>query len=247
MIFTFHPRHKYTVPERFFSGAFFCPKTRMAIFLGRKKNMYNSYCIVIFAGINTNSGSFEYPGRELVRRLKSANTDCSVNVLTIYPYDDSISGDTFSDTFQVVKNAYDLRGSTVSKMADAIMNNYSSEECIFFIGYSGGGIAATKTAEKLMRLEFPKISKIIRVGSPVLTVGKLLYGRTIDIILQGDPVSQLEIPRLFKNLRPYQCYLKGLKVNRHVHSCYFREDLKDSSGISNLTKTADKILSFIKN
>ena len=127
------------------------------------------------------------------------------------------------------------------------MDNYSGEECIFFIGYSGGGIAATKTAEKLMRMDFPKISKIIRVGSPVLTVGKPLYGRTIDITLQGDPVAQLEIPRLFKNLRPYQCLLKGLNINRHVHSCYFREDLKDSSGISNLTKTTDKILSFIKN
>lgn len=209
--------------------------------------MYNSYYAVIFAGINTNRGTFEHPGREISRRLKSSIPGCHININTIYPYDDSISGDTFSDTFQVVKNAYDLCGNTITRMVENIIKKYDGEDCIFFVGYSGGGVAATKTAEKLARTGFPCISKIIRVGSPVLTVGKPIYGKIADIILPGDPVVQLEIPRFFKNLRPYQCYVKGLEVNRHVHSCYFREDLKDSSGISNLTKTTDKILTFIKN
>ena len=209
--------------------------------------MYSSYYAVIFAGINTNRGTFEQLGNEMVRRLKASIPECRVNIHTIYPYDDSISGDTFSDTFQVVKNAYDLCGSTVNSMSDEIRKKYSGEECIFFTGYSGGGVAATKTAEKLMRTDGFHISKIIRVGSPVLTVGKSLYGKTVDLILPGDPVTQLEIPRFFKNLRPYQCFVKGLEVNKYIHSCYFKEELKDSSGISNLTKTTDKILSFIKN
>ena len=36
--------------------------------------------------------------------------------------------------------------------------------------------------------------------------------------------------------------MKGLEVNKYVHSCYFKEDLKDSSGVSNLTKTTDKTI-----
>lgn len=209
--------------------------------------MYGSYYAVIFAGINTNSGTFDHVGKELSTRLKISNPCCSVKVKTIYPYDDTISGDTFADTFQVVKNAYDLCGNTVNSMAEDITKGYNGEECVFFIGYSGGGVAATKTAEKLLRNKSVAISKIIRVGSPVLTVGKPLYGRTVDLSLPGDPVAQVEIPRFFKNLRPYQCYVKGLKTNRHVHSCYFSEALKDDAGISNLSKTVDKILSFVKN
>ncbi len=209
--------------------------------------MYSSYYAVIFAGINTNRGTFEHLGKEISLRLKASVPGCRVNTLTIYPYDDNISGDTFSDTFQVVKNAYDLCGSTVNCMAKDIIKKYSGEECVFFTGYSGGGVAATKVAEKLLREDDFHISRIIRVGSPVLTVGKPIFGRTVDLILPGDPVTQLEIPRFFKNLRPYQCFVKGLEVNKYVHSCYFKEELKDSSGISNLTKTTDKILSFVKN
>lgn len=209
--------------------------------------MYSSYFAVIFAGINTNHGTFEQLGKEITLRLKASVPGCLVNIHTIYPYDDSISGYAFSDTFQVVKNAYDLCGNTVNCMANDIIEKYSGEECVFFVGYSGGGVAATKTAEKLMRKNIFPVSKIIRVGSPVLTVGKPLYSKTVDLSLPGDPVPQLEIPRIFKNLRPYQCFVKGLEVNKYIHSCYFKEELKDSSGISNLTKTTDKILSFIKN
>jgi len=209
--------------------------------------MYNSYYAVIFAGINTNRGTFEHPGKEIEHHLKASIPGCRVNLCTIYPYDDTISGDTLADTFQVVKNAYDLRGSTVNNMANEIVKKYSGEDCVFFLGYSGGGVAATKTAELLMHTKEFHISKIIRVGSPILTVGKPLYGRTVDLVLPGDPVTQLEIPRFFKNLRPYQCFVKGLEVNKYIHSCYFKKELKDSSGISNLTKTTDKILSFIKN
>lgn len=207
--------------------------------------MYNSYYAVIFAGINTNSGSFEHPAREIAGQLKVSNPGCRVNTLTIYPYDDAISGDTLSDTFQVMKNAYALCGNTAKNMANEIMKKYSGEECVFFVGYSGGGIAATVAAEHLKKNLH--ISKIIRIGSPVLTVGKLLYSKTMDLSLPGDPVCQVEIPRFFKNLRPYQCFVKDLAVTRHIHSCYFKEDLKDSSGVTNLSKTVNTILRFVKN
>lgn len=209
--------------------------------------MYNSYYAVIFAGINTNNNTFEQVGKEIRSRLTLSQPGCSVKILTIYPYDDSVSGDTFADALQVVKNAYDLCGSTVKRMADEVIKNYTGEDLIFFTGYSGGGIAATKTAEKLSKMNFKPVSKIIRVGSPVLTIGKPLYGKTVDLMISGDPVVQLEIPRFFKNFRPYQCVLKDLNVTRHIHSCYFKEDLKDSIGKSNLTKTVDKILKFVKN
>ena len=209
--------------------------------------MYDSYYAVIFAGINTNNNTFEQVGKEIKNRLQLSKPGCRVKTLTIYPYDDSVSGDTFADALQVVKNAYDLCGSTVKHMANKVIKNYTGEDIIFFTGYSGGGVAATKTAEKLMHMDFKPISKIIRVGSPVLTVGKPLYGKTVDLMLSGDPVVQLEIPRFFKNFRPYQCLLKDLKVTRHIHSCYFKEDLKDSDGKTNLAKTVDKILKFVKN
>lgn len=207
--------------------------------------MYNSYYAVIFAGINTNNGTFEHLGREFQSQLKISSPTCNVNTLTIYPYDDSISGDTISDTFQVMKNAYALCGNTVKSMANNIIKSYNGEECIFFVGYSGGGIAATVAAEHLKKT-LP-VSKIIRIGSPLLTVGKPLYGKMVDLSLPGDPVCQVEIPRFFKNFRPYQCFIKDLVSTRHVHSCYFKEDLKDSYGVTNLTKTVNTVLRFVKN
>ncbi len=206
--------------------------------------MYSSYYVVIFAGINTNRGTFEHPGKEIADQLKVSTPGCSVNTLTLYPYDDSISGTTISDTLQVMKNAYALCGNTVKIMANEIMKNYSGEECIFFVGYSGGGIAATVAAEHLKKKMH--ISKIIRVGSPVLTVGKPLYGKTVDLSLPGDPVCQVEIPRFFKNFRPYQCFIKELDVDKHIHSCYFKKNA-DSSGNTNLARTVRTILRFIKN
>ena len=217
--------------------------------VGRKvmSNMYLSYYAVIFAGINTDINTFEHPSAEIISQLKQSVPSSVVRTKTIYPYDAAISGDTFSDTFQVVKNAYDLCGNTVGSMAEEIINDYQGEECVFFVGYSGGGIAATKTAEKLLKMNFKPLLRIIRVGSPVLTVGKQLYGRTVDLVLHGDPVTQLEIPRFIKNMRPYQCFIKNLRITGQVHSCYFRKDLTSDDGVSNLTKTTNKILNFVKN
>ena len=130
-------------------------------------------------------------------------------------------------------------------MADDVLKNYHGEELIFFVGYSGGGIAGTVVAEHLKKI-LP-ISKIIRIGSPLLTVGKPLYGKMVDLSLPGDPVCQVEIPRFFKNFRPYQCFIKDLVLTRHVHSCYFKEDLKDAQGVTNLTKTTNTLLRFVKN
>lgn len=217
------------------------------LFCQKGEFMYNSYYAVIFAGINTDSGTFEQVGKEITSGLKLSQPGCKVNTLTIYPYDASVSGDTVADALQVVKNAYTLCGNTIKCMANDVIKNYAGEDLIFFTGYSGGGVAATKTAEKLMLMNFKPISKIIRIGSPVLTVGKPLYGRTVDLMLPGDPVVQLEIPRFFKNLRPYQCLLQDHIVTRYVHSCYFKEDLKDADGKTNLTKTVNKILKFVKN
>ena len=209
--------------------------------------MYKSYYAVVFAGINTNSGSFEHPGAEIANRLRLSAPGSKIKILTLYPYDDSISGDTISDTFQVMKNAYALCGNTAKDMAYEIEKNFSGEQYVFFVGYSGGGIAATVAAEYIGRKHLLSVSKIIRVGSPVLTVGKPLFGKTVDLMLPGDPVCQVEIPRFFKNLRPYQCYVKDLYLPGHIHSCYFKKELKDSDGVSNLTKTVSRILSFVKN
>ncbi|MBR5587089.1 MAG: hypothetical protein IKW02_03910 [Clostridia bacterium] len=209
--------------------------------------MYDSYYAVIFAGINSNSPTFEHPGAEIANQLRLSHPGAKVKVLTLYPYDDSVSGDTISDTIQVMKNAYELCGNTAKPMAYEIENNFSDEQCVFFVGYSGGGIAATVVAELMCRKKLMPVSKIIRVGSPTMSVGKNLYGKIVDLQLPGDPVCQVEIPRFFKNLRPYQCYVKDLQVPGHTHSCYFKADLKDTDGISNLTKTVQTILKFVKN
>lgn len=209
--------------------------------------MYSSYFAVIFAGISTNQGAFEHPGREIANQLQLSNPGTDVKILTLYPYDDSISRNTFSDTFQVMKNAYALCGNTAKSMAYEIENSYSGEQCVFFVGYSGGGIAATVAAEYIGRKHLLPVSKIIRVGSPVLTIGKNLFGKTVDLQLPGDPVCQVEIPRFFKNFRPYQCFVKDLNLPGHTHSCYFKEDLKDGDGTANLTKTVRTILKFVKN
>ncbi len=209
--------------------------------------MSDSYYGVVFTGINTNKNSFEHVGKEIMAQLARSCPTCRINIKTIYPYDDGISGDTISDTVQVVKNAYNICGNTVKQMADSIMEDFSKEDCIFFVGYSGGGVAATKTAEMLESKGFKHISKIIRVGSPSLTVGKDFCGRTVDITLSDDPIAMIEIPRFFKNIKPFCCFVHGLQKKGPSHFCYFNRSMVDDKGVSNLEKTVKKILSFVKN
>ncbi len=145
----------------------------------------NKYFIDVFAGINTNIGSFEQAAAEIKRQLLEKDKEATVNCITIYPYDDTISGDLIDDVKQVVGNAYELSWSSVSQMAAQVKSKFKEvggADYIHFVGYSGGGVAASRVAEKLSDDEWtPYISSIIRVGSPNLAINNWYWGYRTQI------------------------------------------------------------------
>ena len=212
------------------------------------------YYIVVFAGINTNVGSFEHVGEDIKKQLLDEDPDNVVNYITIYPYDDSISGDMLDDTIQVGKNAYELSGNSVADMADQVKEGYNGEDYIHFIGYSGGGVAASKTAEKLENSEWaPSVSTIVRVGSPKLYIHwRWWRNRTVDIACPGDAISLIKMPRGLLDISAPRETIDGLKYNAlnpfDAHTSYFKEGEKytDENGVKNITKTTSLIVQSFK-
>lgn len=209
---------------------------------------------VVFAGINTNEGSLEHVGREIERQLIEQNKNNTVNLLTIYPYDDAISGDTLEDIAQVLKNSYEVNPKAVKDMARRVSRAYKGEDALYFVGYSGGGIAASRTAEALEEDEdSPRVSAIVRVGSPDLWIDVEKFGkRTRDIADVSDPIAMINIPRAGLAYSPNPVsYLWGLENiwydGHDVHTSYFKSDAKDKKGVSNLTKTVSEIIKKAQN
>ena len=173
-----------------------------------------SYYIVVFAGINTNQGSFEYVGEEIKSQILNQSPNSVVNVNTIYPYDDSISGGLIDDSIQVGINALNLPGNAVKDMAQQVINGYNGEEVVNFVGYSGGGVAASRTAEQLNEDGWgASINKIIRVGSPNLYVGNWFVNRTVDLALIDDPIQTITFTRGRMYTPPIKHYIYDLTTN----------------------------------
>ncbi len=212
------------------------------------------YYIVVFAGINTNIGNFEHVGKNIEKHLLDENSDNMVNYITIYPYDNSISGDAVDDTIQVGRNAYELSGNSVTYMADQVKEGYNGEDYIHFVGYSGGGVAASKTAEKLEQNGWkPSVSTVVRLGSPKLYVRWNWWSkRTVDIACPGDAISLIKMPRGFLNISAPRKTINGLKYDilnpADAHMSYFRqgERYADKGGVENITKTTSLIVRSFK-
>lgn len=214
--------------------------------------------VVVFAGINTNKGTFDHVTPEFAKQLWEKYPDAAaINYKTIYPYDDSISGDTFDDVKQVVANAYELSDSTVSTMADEVKNAFEAvggADFLHFVGYSGGGVAASRVAEKLSDDGWGAyVSSIVRIGSPNLTINLNYWGdRTTDVADFNDLLPAINIPRAVGWSSGFEItkYIWGLNNKWYdpmdVHTSYFRTNAYDKNGVSNLTKTVSKAISYFK-
>lgn len=167
------------------------------------------------------------------------------------------SGDTFDDVGQVVANAYDLKNSTVSTMAEEVKTAFEAAggaDFVHFVGYSGGGVAATRVVEKLEDDSWGAyISSVIRVGSPELYYNSnRFHGRITDFSNMVDPIPSIEIPRVvsWTTASYIDKTIFGLKYAwwnpLDAHTSYFSPTLKDRNGVTNLTKTVEKVISYFK-
>ena len=211
----------------------------------------------MFAGINTDKGTFDYVTPEFSRQLWNIYPDAiSIHYKTIYPYDILISGDIFDDVKQVAANAFELSRSSVSSMAEEVKTAFEAvggADFLHFVGYSGGGVAASRVAEQLSDDGWGAyISSIIRIGSPNLTINMNYWGdRTTDIAHAWDALPLLNMPRSVGwssgfEITKWMLNLKGGISD--AHTSYFRSDrdYTDKNGVTNLTKTVEKAIEYFK-
>jgi hypothetical protein len=113
---------------------------------------------------------------------------------------------------------------------------------IVLIGHSGGGVAAYGAGKMLHDRGFP-VEKIILVGCPGLRIADDWQERVRSIRKAGrlgDPVTWLRIP--FPGAPRNQAAVNIVGWHRE----YFRRDLADEGGVSNLAKTMNIIWEWIK-
>lgn len=198
------------------------------------------YLIVIFAGINTeeNNPSMLALGEQLKQKLLERNNENTVDIEQIAPY----AADVF-DGLKVFQHAH-FTTKEVNRFTNQVIAKYSSGtyDFVLFIGYSGGGVMASRVAENI-NYRVP-IDKIIRIGSPDLYVNKNDYANiTYDISLLKDTIPNFEFWRINgDNIRIDDEILTGYVINdKGVHLSYFTQD-RDAFGVSNLDKTVNAIL-----
>lgn len=214
--------------------------------------MEETWLIVFFAGIDTNVGALNRVEPEFLRQLSERAPEIRVRCMIHYPYDDAISGDTWEDIKQVTKNAYHLEGNTVPALTKLIVEQYEGEDKIFLIGYSGGGVIASRVAEQLEGFPISqRVHCVIRVGSPNLHIPWERWGQcTFDLSDPNDPLPGIGIPRANCGAYSFVRTIRGLKNQwwnpLDVHGSYFREEASytDSFGKTNLTKTVAAILRY---
>ena len=207
----------------------------------------NSYYLVIFAGITQNEGSWDV-GEAFKQQIREDNPNNTIHVLYIYPYDGG-ENDYVSDVGDVVKYGWSFNKSKIQEMAQAVKDNYWGDDYIYFIGYSGGGVAAVVTAERLDADGWkPYISGILRVGSPRYAVNQYWYNRVYDYIREGDIVPNSQVEPLYigtklKFKHPQQRILDLVGdgdngIDKHLS--YWATDASHTNalGVTNLTATA---------
>lgn len=208
------------------------------------------YLVVIFSGINTKKGSgyITALGEELKKQLGGEKGNNTVDYLTIASYDDTddnikFNDDTIWDSLQVYRRAYGYASISPWVFANQIINECNGTtryrnngikyadgftyDYVIFVGHSGGGVMASRTAETLNQIgKGPYVNKIIRIGSPELNVDSETYqDRTLDLIMPGDPIPLLHFKRDKKDVQVPNIYLKDMEYKTvnpiEIHSAYF--------------------------
>ncbi len=113
---------------------------------------------------------------------------------------------------------------------------------IVLIGHSGGGVVAYGTAKMLHERGYP-VDGVILVGSPELWIADDWQERVHSIRKAGrfgDPVTWWGRPCPGA---PRCCETVDIVGG---HPDYFRSEMKDASGISNLSKTMDGIWKWLR-
>ena len=156
---------------------------------------------------------------------------------------------------------------TVDAMTSKVKNAYTGEDFVFFVGYSGGGVAASMVAQRLESSLY--VHGIIKIGSPQINAPTSSWrDRTVSIYREGDVVHGVVAdPEFYEKLvlcqsfvyevksyfyRPKREEIRGLTGNGDgglfgVHTSYFKEDgpATDSKGTTNLSKTVDAVVNEI--
>ena len=217
------------------------------------------YLIIIFSGITMRHGDKRMKSfsREINDKLKERNADSLVRIVNVAAYDDTDDGSflndgVIGDAVQVVLRAYLPKNRAVkrfSKMAAAECAGGEFDRVIY-IGYSGGGVVATRAYETLKKSgEACNADMIIRIGAPLIETADEDAKRTVDIIIPGDPVPLVEFKRLGtgqkKSETEFLINTRYTTLNPlGVHGLYF-DDAPDSTGITNLEKTVRAALKYI--
>lgn len=205
------------------------------------------YLIVIFSGIGMeqNDGSMWGLGELLKQKLLDRNNENTVEIEQIAPYANDKGQ--MGDAILVFKHA-NFTTEEVNRFTNQVITKYNSGkyDSVIFIGYSGGGVMASRVAENI-NYRIP-VNKIIRIGSPELFVNKNDYANiTYDMSLANDPITRVLFTREnIENVKIYDEILTGYIIGNkwnpfNLHTSYFTQD-RDKYGIRNLEKTVDAIL-----
>jgi len=113
---------------------------------------------------------------------------------------------------------------------------------LFLVGHSGGGIAAYKAAQLLIRDGYP-VGGVFMVGSPKVPVRKNYRDLVFAVEIGrrwADPITRCG----FHGFRPPRLRARLPLVGGHPD--YFCSQSKDEAGVSNLNKVLDAIWQWIR-
>ena len=219
--------------------------------------IWETHVVALFAGINTKeeTGFLDKIAEEITVQYKQQISAFSyLYTETFYDYNGSGgAGGMASGSVHVAFSA--MTNIETDDYAKKLMGyNYDK---LFMVGYSGGGITATHTAEKLMSKGY-NVNYVVRVGSPQMAT-KLLKNKIVDLYHADDNVARIKFvnygytigyrhaPRVkitgiqgldkkwYQNFNP----MYGLNT---VHTSYWTEE----NGYSNLQTTISSIMPYFK-
>ena len=210
--------------------------------------------VYFLSGIGTwKSGNpFGAAMADLVRRYTAAGLS-PVRVRDIYPYGwmDDVPTKRFRRFLarQALKVSRDMyvkyyRNAGGHRAFREIRRDYDREGGgeIVLIGHSGGGVAAYKTAKLLADRGYP-VEQAILVGAPMHSIASDWQGR-VKLLRKAGPIGDyvtwwgrpcIGAPRELQTV-----------AIRGGHTDYFRKDLVDAEGRSNVTLVMDRIWRWLR-
>ena len=226
-----------------------------------------SYLIVLLDGIESPAKDKKLDIKETEVRTqlieKNGSRQIDIKTVKIYNYN---TGNATEDSKEVLYNAFN-NSSDIINNSNEICSEYEKQkfDYVYFIGYSGGGVSASKTADFIKKNEKSvKIDRIFRVGSPKLDLDKSIQEKIVDFQVIDDPMPIISLPFGF-GIKTTNIIINGLIIPRSqkvgfgtfsyyisnpftdIHTSYWLSGPKytDKNGVSNITKTISNIINYM--